>query len=105
VGDWWWQSGQLDYGVMPWALRNALYAPYWRALAAARTELAARRPGLDFARRPARLSRAFWRALPLRLLFGGDWLRVGDTFCNLRLGFGRWSGRALAGLRLLARSR
>ena len=101
LGTWWWQSGQLDYGVMPWRLRQALYGPYWRALAAAHAELAAWRPGTDFPRRPSRLGRDFWRSLPLKLAFGGSWLRVGDRFLNLRLGLGRWSGQALARLRTI----
>ncbi|MEO6876182.1 MAG: hypothetical protein ABI222_15300, partial [Opitutaceae bacterium] len=41
-GTWWWQSGQLDYGVMPGRLRRAVYGPYWQMLAAARAELRAR---------------------------------------------------------------
>lgn len=98
-GDWWWQSGQLDYGVMPGRLRHALYGPYWRALAAARTEIAARRPGIDFVRRPARLGREFWRTLPLRILFGTDWLRFGDRFISGRPGLGRYSGQCLERLR------
>ena len=53
-GDWWWQSGQLDYGVMPRRLRRRIYSPYGRALLAARDELAARRVGFEFARRPER---------------------------------------------------
>ncbi|WP_146180165.1 hypothetical protein [Opitutus sp. ER46] len=92
----WWQSGQLDYGIMPPRWREALYSPYLRALRAARTELRALDPAIDFPRRAGRLGRDFWRALPLRLLFGGDWLRAGDRFFNLRFGLGRWSGRALA---------
>lgn len=103
-GDRWWQSGQLDYGVMPCAQRDALYSPYWRALSAARAELSIRRPGFDFARHGARFGRAFWRTLPLRLLFGGDWLRVGDRFFNLRFGLGRWSGRTLGALRAFRRT-
>ena len=99
--DRWWQSGQLDYGVMPAARRNALYGPYWRALAAARAAIAARRPGFDFPRHGARHGREFWRALPLRLVFGGDWLRTGDRFHNLRAGLGRWSGQCLAMLRTI----
>jgi hypothetical protein len=98
-GDWWWQSGQLDYGVMPGRLRNALYGPYWRARAAARAEIAARRPGFDFVRRPARLGREFRRTLPLRILFGSDWCRLGDRFISGRLGLGRYSGQCLARLR------
>ncbi len=100
-GTWWWQSGQLEYGVMPWPLRNAIYGPYVRALLAARAEIAARRLGFDFSRRPAPLGRDFWRNLPLRMVFGGNWLRTGAGFLNLRLGLGRWSGRALAGVRRL----
>jgi hypothetical protein len=98
-GDRWWQSGQLDYGIMPKRLRDVIHGPYWRALAAARAEIAARRPGFDFPPSSARLGREFWRTLPLRIVFGGDWLRVGDRFYNLRGGVGRWSGQCLAMLR------
>lgn len=101
LGDRWWQSGQLDYGIMPRALRDAIYGPYWRSLVAARAEIAARRPGFDFPRRSARLDREFWRLLPLRIVFGGDWLRVGERFYNLRGGLGRWSGQCLSALRTI----
>lgn len=97
----WWQSGQLDYGIMPGGLRDAIYSPYWRALVAARAEISARQPGFDFPRRRARAGREFWRLLPLRLVFGGDWLRVGTRFYNLRGGLGRWSGQWLAMLRTI----
>jgi hypothetical protein len=100
-GTWWWQSGQLDYGVMPRRLRNALYGTYWQALVSARTELAARDPEFDFPRRGARFDRAFWRSLPLRVVFGSDWLRVGNSFVSGRFGFGRYSGRFLAWLRTI----
>ena len=100
-GTWWWQSGQLDYGVMPRRLRGAIYGAYWRALVRARAEVSARRPGFDWVRRPVRLGRESWRLLPLRLLFGGDWLRVGGAFYNLRFGAGRWSGQVLAKLRTI----
>lgn len=102
-GDWWWQSGQLDYGVMPADLRRELYGAYWRALAAARAEVAARRPGFDFASRAMRFDRGFWRALPLRVVFGSDWLRIGGTFVSGRPGLGRWSGRVLAALRRMGK--
>jgi hypothetical protein len=101
AGTWWWRSGQLDYGIMPWALRRRFYAPYVRALQAARDEIAGIRRGFDFPRQPARFDRSFWRALPLRLVFGGDWLRMGDVFLNLRGGLGRWSGQCLATLRTI----
>jgi hypothetical protein len=103
-GDWWWESGQLDYGVMPRGRRPALYGAYWRALVAARAEIGTREPGFDFPRRAGRRGREFWRMLPLRILFGGSWLRVGSRFYNLRAGLGRHSGRVLGALRGLRRS-
>lgn len=102
VGTRWWESGQLDYGVMPRRWRNAIYAPYVTALLAARAEIAAVRPGFDFPERPARLAeRGFWRGLPGRLLFGGTWLRLGGQLFNLRAGLGRWSGQCLAAARTI----
>jgi hypothetical protein len=100
-GVWWWQSGQLDYGVMPGRLRHALYGPYARALLAIRDELAVKYPGFDFPKQGARYGRVFWRGLPLRVLFGSDWLRLGGTFVAGRLGLGRYSGRFLAWLRTI----
>jgi len=100
-GTWWWQSGQLDYGVMPWALRQRIYGPYLKALLAARAEIAARRPGFDFTRRAPRFDRGFWRGLPLRVLFGSDWLQVGGALVSGRFGLGRWSGQCLAKLRTI----
>ncbi len=97
-GTWWWQSGQLDYGVMPGRLRNAIYGTYWRALDAARREIAARREGFDFPRSGGRGGRGFWRSLALRTMFGSDWLRVCGKFFSL--GVGRGSGKVLAGLRM-----
>jgi hypothetical protein len=101
AGDWWWQSGQLDYGAMPWSLRQAIYGVYWRALVSARAEILAADPAWSLPRRAARFDRAFWRALPLRGLFGTDWLRLGDIFVSGRLGLGRYSGRVLAKLRTI----
>lgn len=96
----WWQSGQIDYGIMPARWRHALYTPYWRALRATRDELRALAPAVDFPYRPTRHGRDGWRGLVLALLFNGTWLRVGDRFFNLRGGLGAFSGRALS----LARS-
>jgi hypothetical protein len=99
--DRWWQSGQLDYGVMPSRMRNALYGAYWRALAAAAVEIRRVAPDWRSAPRTFRFNRAFWRELPLRVVFGSDWLRVGDRFVSGRLGVGRYSGRVLARLRTI----
>ncbi len=101
AGSGWSHAGQLDYGVMPYRLRNAIYGPYSRALAAARAEILARRPEFMRAKISRRSGREFWRTLPLRIVFGGDWLRIGGRFHNLRFGLGRWSGQCLAALRRL----
>jgi len=103
VGDRWFQSGQLAYGVMPGWLRRSIYGPYWRGLAAARDELALRRPGLDFARSPARRDCGSLRSLALRAIFGSDWVRVGGHFISVVPIAGRWSGRFLAAARRWAR--
>ena len=99
AGTWLWESGQLDYGIMPQRLRTALYGEYWWLLVAAQAELRSVRPSGDFELRTARLGRSAWRSLPLRLVFGGTWIRLGGHFLNLRGGIGRYSGRLLACLR------
>jgi hypothetical protein len=101
AGNWWWQSGQLDYGVMPWRLRQAIYGPYWRALQVAAAEIRRVAPAWAPPERPARFGRSFWRSLGPRLLFGSDWLRIGGTFVSGRPGLGRYSGRFLATLRTI----
>jgi hypothetical protein len=84
---------------MTWRLRQALYGTYHGALLAARAEIARVAPDWQPLRRAGRLSRDFWRALPLRVLFGTDWLRIGGRFVSGRFGLGRYSGRCLARLR------
>lgn len=98
LGDWWWQSGQLNYGVMPWRMRQTIYGGYWRALKAARSEIAARRPGFDLPRASIRLDRESWRLTVMGVLFGAYWLRLGERFVSGRLGLGRWSGRIVVWL-------
>lgn len=98
-GAWCWDSGQLEYGVMAGGLRDAIYLPYVKALLAARAEIATRRAGFDFARRPARLGRDFWERLPFRVVFGGDWWLIADRFWDFRFGLGRWSGQCRAKIR------
>jgi hypothetical protein len=98
-----WQSGQLDYGVMPWRWRQRIYGPYLRALLAVRAELVARWPDGDFPRRGLRTGRGFWRSLALRVVFGSDWVWLGGRWWGGRFGLGRWSGRTLAFARRLRR--
>lgn len=99
LGTWWWQSGQIEYGVMPWAIRQAVYGPYGLAMNAAREELRGVDPAIDFNRGALRLNRRWWQELPMRLVFGGDWLRCGTTWVSGRAGLGRYAGRFLAFLR------
>ncbi|MEJ1973265.1 MAG: hypothetical protein WDM96_12625 [Lacunisphaera sp.] len=101
AGDWWWQSGQLDYGVMPWVLRQALYGRYHRALTETAAEIRRVAPGWQPVKPSRRLGRSFWRGLPPRIVFGSDWLRVGGWFVSGRLGLGGYSGRVLARLRTI----
>ena len=99
LGTIWWQSGHLDYGVMPFRLRNAIYGPYARLLMEARATVRTIRPGFDFPRRSARLGRSYLQGLFLRLVAGSDWLRVGPLFFGARAGLGRYSGQVLQMLR------
>lgn len=96
AGEGWWQSGQLEYGIMPVRLRNAIYRPYAAALKAARDEVAALRPDFDFPPPVARSAREVWQQLLPRAVFGGDWLLLQGGFRNFRFGLGRFSGRALS---------
>ncbi len=95
-GNWWFQSGQLEYGVMPWQLRQYLYGNYWNALCQAREQIRLRHPSFDFTPGSARGWHHFWWAIGPRLLFGSDWLRVGSVFISGRLGLGRYSGVLMA---------
>lgn len=97
------QSGQLEYGVMPWGLRQRIYGRYWRALKAAEEEIAKLRPGFGFKSAHSRGWHGFWRALVPRLVFGSDWIRLGPLLISGRFGLGRYSGRVLAALRSRAK--
>lgn len=78
-----WDSGQLEFAVMPRWLRAAIYEPYWQALTA----------GGPAAPRELRGVRAGYKKWLLRLLFGSVWWRAGGAWLALGLGpLGRWSG-------------
>ena len=87
-----WDSGQLEYAVMPADLRNWLYGRYWQALEAARRgPLLAGRHGYPGAR--LRAERAGSRGWLLRFLFGSLWYRLGGRWWALGVsGLGRHSG-------------
>ena len=83
-----WDSGQLEFAVMPRWLRAAIYEPYWQALRAA--TLVAGSDGPALAVRGVRSGAKKWL---LRLLFGSAWWRAGGLWLALGLGpLGRKSG-------------
>lgn len=96
AGTWLWQSGQFQYGVMPWRLRQAVYGAYWRALEDARTALASRGCRCALPRGSLRAGGLSLGAWVLRLACGTDWFRIGSRFLSGRFGLGRFSGRILA---------
>ncbi len=92
----WFDSGQLEYGIMPLRLRSRLYGEYWEALLAAETEIRTVRPGFALASRGRKASLGPWHLALLRLFWGQFWLRLGPWWLAGRLGLGRFSGRVLA---------
>jgi len=96
LGSRWFQSGQLEYGIMPWRLRQHIYGRYWSALERALGSIRRHRPKHLISRSTIRRWHNFWRALAPRILFGSDWLRIGPFFISGRLSFGRYSGLLLS---------
>lgn len=66
LGKGWWDSGQLDYGVMPKRVRNAIYRPYFTALDEVRVQLGESIAPL----RRAKMSTGRWLS---SLFFGVVW--------------------------------
>jgi hypothetical protein len=84
-------SGQLEYGVMPLRLRSWLYGRYFALLEEAGRQVKALAPEI-----PHRVSRgrpATWSTFLLELLFGPVWLRLGPLWLSGHCGLGRFSGR------------
>ena len=105
VGGRWFDSGQLEYGVMPLRLRSRLYGEYWSALTAAEGEVRAIRPEFAIVERGWRASLGAWHLALLRLACGQFWLRLGPWWFAGRLGLGRFAGRVLGLYRELRRGR
>lgn len=95
ISEAWFDSGQLEYGIMPRALRSRLYGEYWDALGAAEREIRAVRPGFCFPKRGWRASLGPWHLAVLRLFWGQFWRRNGATWRAGGVGLGCWSGRAM----------
>jgi hypothetical protein len=100
----WFDSGQLEYGIMPLRLRSRLYGEYWQALERAVEDIREVRPGFDLATRGWRAALGAWHLALLRLAWGQFWVRLGPWWVSGRLGVGRWSGRALGWYRARQRS-
>lgn len=95
----WYDSGQLEYGIMPLGLRSRIYGPYADALAAAEAEIRPVLPDFSIPRRGWRTSLGAWHLAFLRLAWGQFWVRVGSRWIAGRLGLGRFSGRAMGAYR------
>jgi hypothetical protein len=95
ISESWFDSGQLEYGIMPRALRAWLYEPYWQALATAEAEICVVLPGFVVGRRGWSASLGAWHLAALRLFWGQFWFRRGGQWVSGRLGLGRFSGRVM----------
>lgn len=93
-------SGQLEYGVMPLRLRSWLYGRYTDLLTVARAQLAEIDPEVAAMPFVSRGNRAAWRTRVLEIIFGSVWWRFGPWLISGRLGLGQYSGRFLVWLRL-----
>lgn len=95
VSEHWFDSGQLEYGIMPLRLRSRIYGEYWTALVAAETAIRAVQPGYVISRRGWTASLGPWHLAMLRLFWGQFWLRLGPWWLAGRLGLGQLSGRMM----------
>jgi hypothetical protein len=87
-------SGQLEFGVMPLRLRSWLYGRYFALLEEARQRVKTLAP--EASHRVSRGRAATWSTLLLELIFGPVWLRLGPLWLSGHCGLGRFSGRILA---------
>jgi len=99
LGGRWWDSGQLEYGVMPGPVRQEIYGPYLDRLAGMETELARGPSGPALARPIA--GRRHWRRWLQLCFFGAVWFRTtgGMLWSPALPGVGPRAGRWLARLR------
>lgn len=92
----WFDSGQMEYGIMPRALRSRLYEQYWRALKRAVADIRCVHVSFVLPERGWRESLGRWHLAALRIFWGQFWLRLGGQWLAGRCGIGRFSGRAMA---------
>lgn len=101
----WFDSGQLEYGIMPLRLRSRLYGEYWSALEQAEREVRAQDPAFAISRCGWRASLGAWHLAVLRLCWGQFWCRIGTRWIAGRGGLGRCSGRFMGFYRRRRRRR
>jgi hypothetical protein len=92
----WFDSGQLEYGIMPLRLRSQLYETYWAALVASEAEIRRVRPEFTLSGRGWKASLGAWHLALLRLFWGQFWWRLGPWWLAGRFGLGQMSGRMMA---------
>jgi len=92
----WFDSGQLEYGIMPLRLRSQIYGEYWNALVAAETAIRGVRPEYSLPFRGWSASLGPWHLALLRLFWGQFWLRLGPWWLAGRFGLGQLSGRVMS---------
>lgn len=92
----WFDSGQLEYGIMPLKLRSRLYGDYALALGRAEESIRTIRPSWGSMERGWRATLGAWHLALLRLFWGQFWLCLGPWWIAGRLGLGRYSGRVMA---------
>jgi hypothetical protein len=99
----WFDSGQLEYGIMPLRLRSRLYGEYWSALKEAEAIVRTTREGFCISATGWRSTLGAWHLALLRLFWGQFWLRIGPWWFAGRMGLGRFSGRAMGAYRRMKR--
>jgi hypothetical protein len=101
----WWDSGQLEYGILPRWMRVRIYHPYAVALAAAAVEVRGVRPEFSLPTSGWRATLGPWHLAALRIFWGQYWLYAGGRWFASRCGIGRFSGRAMAVYRRVQRGK
>lgn len=105
IGERWFDSGQLEYGIMPRTLRSRLYGEYWMALVRAEREIQGVSPAFALVRRGWSAALGRWPLAGWRILWGQFWWRAGGQWFAGRLGLGRFSGRVMGRYRRWRRRR
>lgn len=102
----WWDSGQLEFGIMPEPLRTAVYGPYVDALEAAVQTLRTVDPTFEMKACGWTEALGSWHLAALRLTWGQFWFRTSNgRLSSGRLGLGRWSGHFMGAYRRWKRRR